>query len=124
YFNWNLSNYLTYNKVFAEIHDVEVTAGIETNVIGTKEKLTVTRANVEANSNYWALDNVPYGPSVVGYSDVAFSQKKLSSYFARFQYKLMDKYLLTGTVRRDGSSQFSEGNRWGTFPSLGAGWIV
>lgn len=124
YFNWNLSNYLTYNKVFAEIHDVEVTAGIETNVIGTREKLTVTRKNVEANSNYWALDNVPYGPSVVGYGDVALSQKKLSSYFARFQYKLMDKYLLTGTVRRDGSSQFSDGNRWGTFPSLGAGWIV
>nr|WP_294783497.1 SusC/RagA family TonB-linked outer membrane protein [uncultured Flavobacterium sp.] len=124
YFNWNLSNYFTYNKVFAEIHDVEVTAGIETNVIGTREKLTVTRKNVESNSNYWALDNVPYAADVVGYNDVALNQSKLSSYFARFQYKLMDRYLFTGTVRRDGSSQFSEGNRWGTFPSFGAGWIV
>lgn len=124
YFNWNLSNYFTYNKVFADIHDVEVTAGIEANVIGTREKLTITRKNVEANSNYWALDGVPYAPSVVGYNDVALNQSKLSSYFARFQYKLMDKYLFTGTVRRDGSSQFSEGNRWGTFPSFGLGWIV
>ncbi|WP_347051910.1 SusC/RagA family TonB-linked outer membrane protein [Flavobacterium olei] len=124
YFNWNLSNYFTYNKIFAEIHDVEVTAGIEANVIGTREKLTVTRKNVEANSNYWALDGVQYAPSVVGYNDVALNQSKLSSYFARFQYKLMDKYLFTGTVRRDGSSQFSEGNRWGTFPSFGLGWIV
>lgn len=124
YFNWNLSNYFTYNKVFAEIHDVEVTAGIETNVIGIREKLGITRKNVEANSNYWSLDNVPYGSSVVGYTDVALNQSKLSSYFGRFQYKLMDKYLFTGTVRRDGSSQFSEGNRWGTFPSFGIGWIV
>nr|WP_294921860.1 SusC/RagA family TonB-linked outer membrane protein [uncultured Flavobacterium sp.] len=124
YFNWNLSNYFTYNKVFNDIHDVEVTAGIETNVIGTREKLTVTRKNVEANSNYWALDNVPYAPNVVGYNDVAFNQSKLSSYFGRFQYKLMDKYLFTGTVRRDGSSQFEENIRWGTFPSFGAGWIV
>jgi TonB-linked SusC/RagA family outer membrane protein len=124
YFNWNLSNYFTYNKVFAEIHDVEVTAGIEANVIGTREKLGITRKNVEANSNYWALDGVPYAANVVGYTDVALNKQKLSSYFARFQYKLMDKYLFTGTVRRDGSSQFSEGNRWGTFPSFGAGWIV
>lgn len=124
YFNWNLSNYFTYNKVFNEIHNVEVTAGIETNVIGIKEKLTVTRKNVEANSNYWALDNVPYAADVVGYNDVALNQSKLSSYFGRFQYKLMDKYLFTGTVRRDGSSQFSENNRWGTFPSFGVGWIV
>ncbi|MFA9188333.1 SusC/RagA family TonB-linked outer membrane protein [Flavobacterium magnesitis] len=124
YFNWNLSNYFTYNKVFNEIHNVEVTAGIETNVIGIKEKLTVTRKNVEANSNYWALDNVPYAADVVGYNDVELNQSKLSSYFGRFQYKLMDKYLFTGTVRRDGSSQFSENNRWGTFPSFGVGWIV
>ncbi|MDR7212609.1 SusC/RagA family TonB-linked outer membrane protein [Flavobacterium piscis] len=124
YFNWNLSNYFTYNKVFDEIHDVEVTAGIETNVIGIREKLTVTRKNVEANSNYWALDGVPYAPNVVGYNDVALNQSKLSSYFGRFQYKLMDKYLFTGTVRRDGSSQFSEDNRWGTFPSFGVGWIA
>lgn len=124
YFNWNLSNYFTYNKIFADIHDVEVTAGIEANVIGTREKLTVTRKNVEANSNYWALDGVQYASSLVGYNDVALNQSKLSSYFARFQYKLMDKYLFTGTVRRDGSSQFSEGNRWGTFPSFGIGWIA
>lgn len=124
YFNWNLSNYFTYNKIFAEIHDVEITAGIEANVIGTREKLTVTRKNVEANSNYWALDGVQYVSSVVGYNDVALNQSKLSSYFARFQYKLMDRYLFTGTVRRDGSSQFSKDNRWGTFPSFGLGWIV
>ncbi|UUF12623.1 MULTISPECIES: SusC/RagA family TonB-linked outer membrane protein [Flavobacterium] len=124
YFNWNLSNYLTYNKVFGEIHDIEVTAGIEANVIGTREKLSIDRKNVDANSNYWSLGGVPYGTNVTGYKDEAINQRRLASYFGRFQYKLMDRYLLTGTLRRDGSSQFSEANRWGTFPSVGLGWIV
>lgn len=124
YFNWNLSNYLTYNKVFGKIHDVEVTAGMEANVKGTREKLTITRRNVNPNSNYWALDGVNVAGGVKEYKDEALNEARLASYFGRFQYKLLDRYLLTGTVRRDGSSNFSEGNRWGTFPSVGLGWIV
>ncbi|WP_456315538.1 SusC/RagA family TonB-linked outer membrane protein [Pseudomonas shirazensis] len=124
YFNWNLSNYLTYNKVFANIHDVEVTAGIESNVQGTREKLTIDRKNVNPNSNYWSLKDINVASSVTGYKDEALNQRRLASYFARFQYKLLDRYLLTGTVRRDGSSQFAEDKRWGTFPSVGLGWIV
>lgn len=124
YFNWNLSNYLTYNKVFAEIHDVEVTAGIEANVQGTREKLTIDRKNVNANSNYWSLKDVNVAGTVTGLKDEALNQRRLASYFARFQYKLLDRYLLTGTVRRDGSSQFAEDKRWGTFPSVGLGWVV
>src|SRR5699024_6194122 len=46
------------------------------------------------------------------------------SYFGRLQYKFKDRYLLTGTFRRDGSSQFSSGNKWGNFPSFGVGWIL
>ncbi|NMM49280.1 SusC/RagA family TonB-linked outer membrane protein [Marinigracilibium pacificum] len=48
----------------------------------------------------------------------------LMSYFARAVYSYKSKYLLTATVRRDGSSKFPEENRWGTFPSFSAGWNV
>jgi TonB-linked SusC/RagA family outer membrane protein len=124
YFNWNLSNYLTYNKVFGNIHDIEVTAGMESNVNGTRQKLTIDRKNVYPNSNYWSLENVNVAGTVTGYKDEALNQRRLASYFGRFQYKLMDRYLLTGTVRRDGSSQFAKDQRWGTFPSVGLGWIA
>ncbi|MEA9412360.1 MULTISPECIES: SusC/RagA family TonB-linked outer membrane protein [unclassified Flavobacterium] len=124
YFNWNLSNYLTYNKVFGDIHDIEVTVGMESNVNGTRQKLTIDRKNVYPDSNYWSLENVNVAGSVTGYKDEALNQRRLASYFGRFQYKLMDRYLLTGTVRRDGSSQFAKDQRWGTFPSVGLGWIV
>ncbi|MBO5014925.1 MAG: SusC/RagA family TonB-linked outer membrane protein, partial [Bacteroidaceae bacterium] len=46
------------------------------------------------------------------------------SYFARASYVLMDRYILTGTIRRDGSSNFGTGNRWGTFPSAAAAWRI
>ena len=124
YFNWNLSNYLTFNKVFNQIHDVELTAGIETSVRGPREKLTIIRKNANADSNYWSLKDVDYVANITSYKDEVFNETKLASYFGRFQYKLMDKYLLTGTIRRDGSSNFAKDYRWGTFPAFGAGWII
>jgi TonB-linked SusC/RagA family outer membrane protein len=130
YFNWNLSNYLTYNKVFGEIHDVELTAGIETSVRGPREKLTIARKNVNTDSNYWALNDpnaghgVEYAASVTSLYDVVFNETKLASYFGRFQYKLMDRYLFTGTLRRDGSSNFGKDYRWGNFPAFGLGWVI
>ena len=46
------------------------------------------------------------------------------SYYGRLVYNLLDRYILTGTVRRDGSSNFSEGHRWGTFPSAAFAWRI
>ncbi|SHL84763.1 SusC/RagA family TonB-linked outer membrane protein [Flavobacterium saccharophilum] len=124
YYNWSLSNYLTYNKVFNEIHDIEATAGVETYVKGARQKLTIKRKNVNPDSNYWALKDVEYATNVTSYKDEVFNEIKLASYLGRFQYKLMDRYLVTGTVRRDGSSNFGKDYRWGTFPAFGAGWII
>lgn len=46
------------------------------------------------------------------------------SYFGRFNYDFADKYLLEMNIRRDGSSRFAEGNKWGIFPSVSAGWRI
>ncbi|MCG9793621.1 SusC/RagA family TonB-linked outer membrane protein [Flavobacterium algicola] len=124
YFNWNLSNYFTYNKLFGDIHDVEVTAGMETSVRGGRERMTVIRRDVNANSNYWSLTDVDYAGTVTSYKDDILNETKLASYFGRFQYKLLDRYLFTGTVRRDGSSNFAKDYRWGTFPAFGLGWVI
>ncbi|MCI9846050.1 SusC/RagA family TonB-linked outer membrane protein [Flavobacterium pectinovorum] len=52
------------------------------------------------------------------------SDSSLSSYFGRLFYSFDDKYLLTATIRRDGSSKFHEDNRWGWFPSAAFAWRV
>lgn len=124
YFNWNLSNYVTYNEVFGGIHDIELTGGVETSIRGAREQLTISRKNVNADSNYWSLSGVNEVGNVISYRDEVFNETKLASYFGRFQYKLMDRYLITGTIRRDGSSNFAKDYRWGTFPAFGLGWVV
>ena len=48
----------------------------------------------------------------------------LLSYMARINYSYEDRYMLTATVRRDGSSRFGKKNRWGTFPSVSAAWRI
>ncbi|WP_347158825.1 SusC/RagA family TonB-linked outer membrane protein [Pontibacter chitinilyticus] len=49
---------------------------------------------------------------------------RLKSYFGRINYSLLDRYLLTATLRADGSSRFSENNRWGTFPAIAFAWRI
>lgn len=124
YFNWNFDNFLTYNKKFAEIHDVEVTVGMSAQETGSKEELEVKGRNVPENSNYWNLNLSSSPTNNIVTKHVIGNQKNLIGYFARFQYTLMEKYLLTGTIRRDGSSQFGADNKWGNFPSFGLGWVV
>lgn len=50
------------------------------------------------------------------------TRNTLVSYFGRLNYSLLDRYLVTFTMRWDGSSRFADGNRWGTFPSLALAW--
>lgn len=52
------------------------------------------------------------------------AQVRTISYYGRLIYSLFDRYILTATVRRDGSSNFSSGHRWGTFPSAAIAWRV
>lgn len=62
-----------------------------------------------------ALISLSGGPDVV---------TKRMSYFGRLNYNYKEKYLLNATFRADGSSQFSQGNRWGYFPSVSIGWVM
>jgi len=48
----------------------------------------------------------------------------LRSYFGRVNYTFNDKYLLEANIRRDGSSRFGDGHKWGVFPSFSAGWVI
>ncbi|WP_426482429.1 SusC/RagA family TonB-linked outer membrane protein [Chryseobacterium sp. R2ACT005] len=129
YFNWLLNNYLTYTKKI-ENHDIEVVVGTEASVKNGLETLIINRKDVPISKDYWNLSGVDYYGNLYSDSDtkalesIKGNRNTTISYFGRFQYKFMNRYLLSGTIRRDGSSQFAAGNKWGTFPSFGAGWIV
>jgi TonB-linked SusC/RagA family outer membrane protein len=123
YYNWILSNFLNYSKRLGS-HDIDVTVGTETSVRSGVDRTRLVRKNLGTVANYWNLDQTNYINNVLELNSVKFDQNRTLSYFARAQYKFLNRYLLSATVRRDGSSQFADGQKWGTFPSFGAGWIV
>ncbi|HEX5436993.1 MAG TPA: SusC/RagA family TonB-linked outer membrane protein, partial [Gemmatimonadaceae bacterium] len=61
--------------------------------------------------------------SVVEYDGIPFDHN-LVSYFARANYSWQDRYLLSGSIRADGSSRFGPNNRYGVFPAISAGWVI
>ncbi|MGV6846288.1 MAG: SusC/RagA family TonB-linked outer membrane protein [Lutibacter sp.] len=73
--------------------------------------------------NYGFSTNNIQDPSLKETFDY-YNQLNLQSYFGRLKYSLADKYLLTLTYRRDGSSRFSKENRWGNFPSAAFAWKI
>ena len=128
FFNWNWSNYFTYTKKFGK-HDLEVTFGTEASEIGSVYNSRIIYGNVPQLSNYWGanfatVNDFTQLPTGKEGGNVTTNMNRLNSYFGRFQYSYAGKYLLSGSIRRDGSSKFADGEKWGTFPAFSAGWII
>lgn len=116
--NFNTNNTLNWTKDFNEMHNLQLLAGMSfqkgefKNADVTGEGFPTDRFQKIASAA-----KITAGTSF----ETAYS---FLSYFGRANYKLADKYLLGATVRVDGSSRFGKANRYGTFPSVSAGWIV
>ena len=116
---------LSFDKKIGNGHTINAVAGFTTIysyssfVNGTRRDTSI---NVPDNPNYWYLGiinpNNPIGNGGGG------SESAIVGSFLRTSYNYKGKYLLNLTVRRDGSSKFAPQNRWGTFGSIGAGWVV
>ena len=118
YISWQNTNQLTYTNKWG-IHSLTATAVAEyTKETSNYESIAVNNLLTESVS-YWNLNLGSMNSFGNGYS-----KSTLSSYLGRVMYQLKDKYLLTATVRRDGSSKFQGDNKWGYFPSVALGWRV
>ena len=116
---WSWRNILTYNHIFAERHNLNVMLGQEMSDTHYETQYSVTTG---------FLSNTATDISAGSYSDSRTTgyqnENSLFSYFGRAFYSFDDKYLLTFTLRRDGSSKFADGSRWGWFPSAAFGWKI
>lgn len=119
--NTLVENYLTYTfKV--QNHDFNVMAG------HSYQRLFL----VARGWNYLNFPNngiepqyqIPAGDKTTMTSSSIANRNELQSWFGRVNYDFQDKYLLTATLRADGSSKFGENNRYGYFPSVAAGWNI
>ncbi len=112
-----LTNFLTYTQSVGE-HAITLMAGQEA-VSNTYRDFQATGYNVPESPDLQYLSSAKETEFTVGSNQ---SEESLLSYFGRANYSFGGKYLLTATLRRDGSSRFLGDNRWGTFPSFSLGW--
>jgi TonB-dependent starch-binding outer membrane protein SusC len=113
-----LENYLTYNKKFG-VHAFDVIAG-NTYRNGGKFRSVNLRGTSFPNDDLKTIIAAP-SASLSGGNTGEYASL---SYFARVNYSLMDKYLITASFRRDGNYVFSAANRFGNFPSVGVAWKI
>lgn len=117
-----LEVFLNYDKTFNAIHRVGAMAGYSY-MDYTYETLKAERRKFDTDNFLW--NNLGAGQDY-RITDVGSSKgtAKLISFFARANYTLKDRYMLTATIRRDGSSRFGDNHKWGTFPSVSAAWRI
>ena len=119
-YSLGIQTYLTYNLDY-DIHNLTLMLGNEVNKSwGQWISASARDFDSEWNRNL-GLTNDPDNKQGNGAYN---ADVHTISYFARASYSLMDRYIVTGTIRRDGSSNFGSGNRWGTFPSVAGAWRI
>lgn len=116
---WSWRNVLTYNHTFADKHTINVMLG---------QEMSESHWETQVSNATGFLSNSATDPSA---GDISKSSgtglqnnSSIFSYFGRAIYSFDDRYLLTATIRRDGSSKFAKNNRWGWFPSAALAWKI
>ncbi|WP_200976246.1 TonB-dependent receptor [Echinicola sp. 20G] len=115
----NFQGLANYSKNFGENHNLHVLAGISS-LLQTNESLTGYRTNIP-NGN---LSEIDAGASDGQEANGTANEYALLSFFGRVNYAFKDKYLVEANIRRDGSSRFADGQKWGIFPSFSLGWRI
>ncbi len=120
YSTYTFENYMSYNKSIGK-HNISLTAGNSYIDAGNSSYLETLGTGL-VNDN---IQNVSVAPTkTVTRADKGYGTQfgTLISYFGRAVYSFDDKYFLSASVRRDGSSNFGKNNRFGNFPGVGAAW--
>jgi TonB-dependent starch-binding outer membrane protein SusC len=119
YFTYTLENYLSYNRSFGK-HSISATAGTSYIDAGYSNDITEFGANI-ANDN---IQNVNVALVKTVTSNVGYGTQvgRTKSVYGRLIYTFNNKYTVSASMRRDGSSNFGPNNRYGNFPGVGAAW--
>ena len=123
--NLLLDFYVNYNKEIPSIQSrIDAMAGYSWQHFYNSD-FDITKSNPVAfgEKEGWVYDEAEGRFWQEGYHRIP-KENYLVSFFGRLNWHFMDRYLLTATLRRDGSSRFSSNNRWGTFPSVAFAWTV
>ena len=117
YYQFTLSHTAEWRKQFGD-HYVGILLGEETRIERSRGLSAYSEGQTDSR-----LLLLPHGTTVApGDLGDSFGEEVANSLFANAEYNYKEKYYVTGSIRRDGSSKFAPGHRWGTFWSAGAKW--
>ena len=117
-FSWTWDNIINYNTTIANDHSIGAMLLFSQQASNT-EKTYWAATEVMENTDWWNMGTGTYNADD---SYTSYTENSMTSYALRLNYSYKSRYLLTATVRRDGSSKFTKDNRWGTFPSVALAW--
>lgn len=118
-FGWTWDNTINYNKTIGGIHSLNALALFSMEK-ASSENYYYLMNNVMENTDWWNM-----GSGTDNKKDTSsYGESSLMSYAFRINYALMSRYMLTATIRGDGSSKLAPGHKWATFPSVALAWNI
>lgn len=117
---FNYNNTLTYANTFGKNHKLDVTLGQEY-IYNYNEGLSFRASAFPTENLGW--DNFGFA-TLSDIPNTSAEDEKMLSFFGRINYSYKSKYLLTSSLRYDGSSKFGPENKWGVFPSVALAWKI
>lgn len=119
-FNYTLENIITYDRTFGEDHTFKFT-GLQSIQKDNLEETFLSVQGIPAESQ--SYNRLGDASQITG-ANTNLTQWTLLSFMGRLNYNFKGKYLITGTLRADGSSKFGENNKFSYFPSVAVGWNI
>ena len=119
--NWTIENLLTYDRVFAEKHQVNVVALYSAEENAYNSSYIAARDIPADHFQFYNLGRAD-GEITINPDYQGYSKSGLMSYMGRVMYSYEGRYMITATVRSDGSSRLAEGRKWHTYPAVSVGW--
>nr|WP_320056964.1 TonB-dependent receptor [uncultured Bacteroides sp.] len=118
--NYMIENILFFNKDFGKIHSIGATL-VQSAQKSNKENLFVNASKILYDTAKWWNQSANLNGKPDSYGS-GFNETSLMSFMGRVNYSLMNKYLLSGSIRYDGASVLAPGNQWDYFPSAAIAW--
>ena len=119
--NWTVENLLTYDRIFAEKHSLNVVAMYSAEQTRYESSGASVKEIPADYFMYYALDKATGESNLNNYS---YWQSGLMSWMGRVMYSYDNKYMLSLAVRSDASSVLAKGHQWHTYPAVSAGWNI
>jgi TonB-linked SusC/RagA family outer membrane protein len=119
--NWTVENLLTYDRTFAEKHNLNVVAMYSAEQTAYEQSGGSAQEIPADYFQYYALDKATGQTNLTGYN---YWQSGLISWMGRVMYSYDNKYMASVALRSDASSRLAKGHQWHTYPAVSAGWNI